>query len=145
MSITRRKFLQGSAVAAVALGSSSLNATELFSPVKKIPHASHFGPFYAYVRDGKIIDIEPQKSDSGPTEMIKALIDRTYSNTRVKYPYVRKSYLENKPNHKELRGNDEFVRVSWEKALDLVAKKIKETPRERVSIMEQPMDGLIQV
>ena len=140
MSISRRKFLQGSTAAAVVLGSGSLNATELFSPVKKIPHASHFGPFYAYVRDGKIIDIEPQKGlDKRPTGMIKALIDRTYSNTRVKYPYVRKTYLEGRPNHKEFRGNDEFVRVSWDEALDLVAKKIKETPKE--SIYNGTTDG----
>jgi len=132
MSISRRRFLQGSAVATVALGTSTASATELFSPVKKIPHASHFGAFYANVQDGKIVDILPHESDKRPGAFTKALVDRNYSNSRIKYPYVRKSYLDGKPNNNELRGNDEFVRVSWDDALDLVAKKIKDTPRKNI-------------
>lgn len=54
MSITRRRFLQGSATAAAVLSTSAMSASELFSPVKKIPSASHFGAFYAYVKDVKL-------------------------------------------------------------------------------------------
>lgn len=50
----------------------------------------------------------------------------------MKYPCVRKSFLENKKNHKELRGREEFVRVSWDVALDLAAKKFKEIPKENI-------------
>jgi len=131
MSISRRKFLQGSAAATAVLSTSTIGATELFSPVKKIPSASHFGAFYAYVQDGKIIDIKPQGKDSRPG-MMKALVDRNYSNSRIKYPYVRKSFLEGKANNGELRGKEEFVRVSWDKALKLVAKKLKDTPRDSI-------------
>ncbi len=138
MSISRRKFLQGSVAATVALGATSAGATQLFSPIKKIPTGSHFGAFYAYVQDGKIIDIEPQGKDSRPA-MIKAWIDRNYSKTRIKYPYVRKSFLENRPNNGLLRGKEEFVRVSWDKAVKLVVKKLKETPRE--SIYNGTTDG----
>ena len=43
------------------------------------------------------------------------------------YPYVRKSYLKAKGAAKsELRGKEEFVRVSWDTALDLAAKALKE-------------------
>ncbi len=138
MSISRRRFLQGSVAATAVLGTSSMSASELFSPIKKIPSASHFGAFYAYVQDGKIKDIEPQGKDSRPG-MMKALVDRNYSNSRIKYPYVRKSFLEGKPNNKLLRGKDEFVRVSWKKALKLVAKKLKDTPRD--SIYNGTTDG----
>ncbi|GAA9862355.1 hypothetical protein VN0635_07620 [Helicobacter pylori] len=64
--------------------------------------------------------------------MLKAMVDRVYSDSRVKYPCVRKSFLENKKNHKELRGREEFVRVSWDVALDLAAKKLKEIPKENI-------------
>ena len=138
MSISRRRFLQGSVAATAVLGTSSMSASELFSPIKKIPSASHFGAFYAYVQDGKIKDIEPQGKDSRPG-MMKALVDRNYSNSRIKYPYVRKSFLEGKSNNKLLRGKDEFVRVSWKKALKLVAKKLKDTPRD--SIYNGTTDG----
>lgn len=132
MSISRRRFLQGSAVATAALGASSASATELFSPVQRIPHATHFGAFYADVQDGKIVGITPQESDKRPTSLTQALVDRNYSKSRIKYPYVRKSYLEGKAGNNELRGNDEFVRVSWDKALELVAKEIKKTPKENI-------------
>ena len=131
MSISRRKFLQGSTVAAGALSMSTLSANELFSPIEKIPSASHFGAFYAYVQDGKIINLESQEKDGRPG-MMKSLVDRNYSNSRIKYPYVRKSFLEGKENNKELRGKEEFVRVSWDKALKLVAKKLKETSKENI-------------
>ena len=53
MSISRRKFLKGSlasSAAAVAVGSNVANAAELFLEIKKIPHASHYGAFYAHVQ-----------------------------------------------------------------------------------------------
>jgi len=48
---------------------------------------------------------------------------------RLKYPMKRKNW-EPGGGQKELRGKDEWVRISWEEALDLVAselKRIKET------------------
>ncbi|WP_072679614.1 molybdopterin-dependent oxidoreductase [Arcobacter sp. LA11] len=134
MKITRRNFLKGSAATATVVGASALNANPLGSLdiTKKIPHATHFGAFYAKVKDGKVYDLEPQESDAGPTVLTKALIDRVYSPSRIKYPVVRKSFLEGKANNKELRGADEFVRVSWDEALDLVAKKLKDTPNKNI-------------
>ncbi|WP_286683055.1 molybdopterin-dependent oxidoreductase [Sulfurospirillum sp. MES] len=138
MGITRRGFLQRGIATTALLGANVTNATELFSEVKKIPSASHYGAFYALVQDNKILDIVPQEADGRPG-MLKALVDQNYSNSRIKYPYVRKSYLEGRKNNQFLRGNDEYVRISWERALDLVAKKIEETPRE--SIYNGTTDG----
>lgn len=138
MNITRRSFLQRGIATTALLSANVTNATELFSEVKKIPSASHYGAFYALVQDNKILDIVPQEADHSPG-MLKALMDQNYSNSRIKYPYVRKSYLEDRKDNHLLRGNDEYVRISWERALDLVAKKIKETPRE--SIYNGTTDG----
>lgn len=132
MAISRRTVLKATAGSALALQMQPLQAVGAFKKVEKIPHATHFGPFYARVEDGILKGIESHKTDANPSIMIQGLIDRTYSDTRVKYPCIRKSYLEGDPNHKELRGKEEFVRVSWETALDLLAKKIKETPRENI-------------
>ncbi|PAF47352.1 biotin sulfoxide reductase [Helicobacter sp. 12S02634-8] len=134
MAISRRNMLKGTAGLASlsVLSSSPLGAVGVFKKTQMIPHATHFGPFVAKVEDGIIKDIIPQKTDANPSIMIKAMIDRVYSDTRVKYPCVRKSYLEGKKNHKNMRGKEEFVRVSWDKALDLVAQKLKEIPRENI-------------
>ncbi len=67
MSISRRKFLKGSlasSAAAVAVGSNVANAAELFLEIKKIPHASHYGAFYAHVQDGKIVDVSPLSGEA---------------------------------------------------------------------------------
>ncbi|GAA9881031.1 hypothetical protein VN0666_12400 [Helicobacter pylori] len=130
MSISRRSILTK---IPIALASANvLKAVGVFAKVESIPHATHFGPFIAKVQNGAIKDIIPQKSDYNPTMMLKAMVDRVYSDSRVKYPCVRKSFLENKKNHKELRGREEFVRVSWDVALDLAAKKLKEIPKENI-------------
>lgn len=131
--LSRRDVLKTSAVASVALmGSASpLSAVGAINEIKYIPHATHFGPFIAKVKDGKFIDVLPSPQDKNPSVMIKSMIDRLYSDSRVKYPCVRKSFLEGK-NAPELRGKEPFVRVDWDTALNLVAQKIKTTPKENI-------------
>ena len=130
MDTSRRDFLKkgaaGSAALALSGGLSPITAANILeSKTLKIPNASHFGAFYAHVRDGVIVDITAQgDSDANPTIMTKALADRTTHDSRVKYPVVRKSYLEGK-GRGDLRGKEEFVRVSWDTALDLAANAIK--------------------
>ena len=105
MSLSRRSFLKGGLVgsaAAVAVSSNVASAEELLADVKKIPHASHYGAFYAHVQNGKIIDVSPQESDKRPTSLVRAFVDRNYAPSRIKYPYVRKSYLEGKENNRHL-------------------------------------------
>ena len=130
MNNSRRNFLKVGAAASAAVAASGTAtgafAKEFAARTEKIPHASHFGPFHAHVRDGKIVDITPQlDSDANPTIMVKGLADRTITPSRVKYPCVRKSFLEGK-GRGDLRGKEEFVRVSWDTALDLVEKSIKD-------------------
>ncbi len=134
MNNSRRDFLKVGVVSSVALaGSGTLSgalAKEFEKRTKKIPSASHFGAFYAHIRDNKIVDITSQlDSDANPTVMVKALADRNSSDSRVKYPVVRKSYLEGKKRG-NLRGKEEFVRVSWDTAIDLVAKAIEKAQKK---------------
>ncbi len=129
----RRNFLKLSSI--VATGA-AVGGLTLFSCDHKfddqtilIPHASHWGPFKAVVKNGILIGVQPIKElDDMPTEMLtKGIMSRLYHKTRVKYPMVRKSYLEGlktgntKP---ELRGKDSFVRLTWDEALTLVSNSI---------------------
>ncbi len=134
MNNSRRGFLKSSVVGAAAvIGSGTMSgamAKEFAVRTVKIPHASHFGPFFAHVREGKIVDITPQlDSDANPTAMMKGITDRVMTDSRVKYPCVRKSYLDGK-DRGDLRGKEEFVRVSWETALDLATKAIKKAQKK---------------
>lgn len=132
---TRRSFLKGGAALVGSgwlLNSTALAAVDPNSFAGRIFSASHYGPFEAVVRDGKIVGISPMiELDARPTELLThGLLDRVYDETRINYPMVRKSYLENwkagdvKP---ELRGKEPFVRVDWDTALKLTAKAITDT------------------
>ncbi len=128
MKADRRDFVKNSVLglgAVTCLPINSIATNVLVEQTKKIPHANHYGPFIAHVKGNKIFDIVPRNElDEKPLIMMKGQIDRLESKSRVKYPYVRKSFLEGK-DKKELRGSEEFVKVSWEEALDLVHKKIQ--------------------
>lgn len=80
------------------------------------------------IKDGKIIKSEPwEKITKMDNPLQHYTADMVYKS-HVKYPYVRKSYLENPDNPKpELRGKDEFVRVSYDEAIKLIAKELKKT------------------
>lgn len=131
MSISRRDFLKTSAAATAIVCSNPLLAKE--NKTKSIPHASNLGAFYADVdENGKIVKIRPQVSDKDPKYPgNEAWIDRVYSDTRIKYPCVRKSYLEGK-NTPELRGKEEFVRVSWDEAMKLIVKKLQSVKTDEI-------------
>ena len=53
-------------------------------------------------------------------------MNSVYSPTRIKYPMVRRAFLEHGYGaDPEGRGDGDFVRVTWDQALDLVAKELK--------------------
>jgi len=131
---TRRGFLIGTG----AVGLSSLWGTTALSSIdpnthtNRVFHATHWGPLEAVVRDGKIVNISPMvELDARPTEMLTmGTVDRVYSKTRIDYPMVRKSYLDGwatGDTKRELRGEEEYVRVDWDTALNLASKAILDT------------------
>ncbi len=132
MNVSRRTFLKSTVAAASLVASPALAAIDPNSFAGRIFHASHYGPFEAVVRDGRLLAVSSVvEIDAKPTEMLAyGIIDRTYDKTRIDYPMVRKTYLENwqsgdtKP---ELRGEEPYVRVDWDTALQLTAKAILDT------------------
>ncbi len=125
----RRNFLKASALCATALAAdktSSINKT-IFDG-KKVFGANRFGLFYANLNSERIVSVSDFEGDKFPNTMNYSLPDSVQNESRVLYPMVRKSYLKAKGAAKsELRGKEEFVRVSWDVALDLAAKALKES------------------
>ncbi|KGF69514.1 trimethylamine N-oxide reductase I catalytic subunit [Hoeflea sp. BAL378] len=127
--LTRRSLLKG----ATALGAFGAFAPSFLraGPVRaaeagEVLTGSHWGAFHATVEDGVWSKIRPWEQDPHPTPMLEGVMDSVYSPTRIKYPMVRKAYLEGGPGAKpEDRGSEEFVRVSWDQALELVTKELK--------------------
>ncbi len=137
MSHSRRRFLKAAVAAGLATKGAATSlaifpTTQVFgADTIVIPHASHWGPFKAVVRDGVLIGVQPLPGvDARPTAMLtEGILGRLYHETRVRYPMVRKSYLENYrgDTRSELRGREAFVRVTWEEALSLAADAILNT------------------
>lgn len=126
----RRNFLKLSAVtaAATSLEASKIKGFTQFTnmDVKDTLTINRFGIFYAHTQSGEVTKAKPFEKIKYSTPQINAFADRIQNETRVEYPMVRKSYLEAKgPSKPELRGKEEFVRVSWDTALDLVANELK--------------------
>ncbi|MCT7471853.1 molybdopterin guanine dinucleotide-containing S/N-oxide reductase [Aliarcobacter cryaerophilus] len=95
--------------------------------------AAHWGMLKLTLKDGKIIKSEPyQKTSEIYNSLQYYTQDLVYAKDRIKYPMVRKSYLENPNNSKpELRGKDEWVKVSYEEAIKLISTELKKTKNER--------------
>ena len=94
---------------------------------------AHWGALKISVKNGKIV-----KSGNAfdgmvynPLQSVTAdLVDGKRTN-RIKAPMVRKSYLEKKANNRELRGADEWVEVSYEQAIKLVADEVARVRKEK--------------
>ena len=77
------------------------------------------------MQDGKMVGVQPVQDDPYPNELITMAPYQVHAENRIKYPMVRKSWLEGGPGSRtELRGRDEWVRVSWDKATELVCNEI---------------------
>lgn len=135
--LDRRRFLKiGAALSTLPLiptlgAGKSAEATKVSLGLVKngeVITAAHWGILKLTIKDGKIIKSEPwEKITKMDNPLQHYTADMVYKS-RVKYPYVRKSYLENPDNPKpELRGKDEFVRVSYDEAIKLIAKELKKT------------------
>jgi len=147
--LSRRTFVQGSALAAATLilhgctdSSNSLQPTEDTEPVLEgewVPTVcwAHCGGkcfLKAYVVDGIVVRLKTDDTheDSPDWPLTKACARGrsrrmdVFGPTRLRYPMKRKSWQpgggENSNGH--LRGIDEWERISWDEALDTIAAEI---------------------
>jgi anaerobic dimethyl sulfoxide reductase subunit A len=144
--LTRRSFLKWSA----ALGGAAALAGGVGVGLKKVKDVAQAAPEgkwvsvacwhncggrcanYGYVVDGVVIK---QKSDDSHPDSPdfpqqrgcgrgRSQRKQVFGADRLKYPMKRKNW-EPGGGKKELRGQDEWVRISWDEALDIVASEIK--------------------
>lgn len=93
-----------------------------------VPHACHWGAFLAEVDDARLVGTRPFDKDPAPTDLIAAWPEMVYSPLRVARPFVRKGYLSGDGG--ALRGEDDYVAVPWDEALDLAADALRKTKRD---------------
>lgn len=77
------------------------------------------------VRDGRVVGTRPSSTEVfGRRPCLRAYnaVNRLYADDRIKYPMKRKSWTPDNPVS-ELRGNDEWERISWDEAIKLICDK----------------------
>ena len=95
----------------------------------------HWGAYRPQVVDGKLVAMVPVEWDADPSPIGDSIADAITSPTRILRPSVRRSYLAQTGTYpgagnQELRGQEPFVEVSWEVALELVAKELRRVKAE---------------
>ncbi|MEE3878241.1 trimethylamine-N-oxide reductase TorA [Vibrio sp. YYF0003] len=135
MAITRRSFLKGVATTSAAsvigpslLASASAKAAESTGTWKV--QGSHWGAFRAHIYAGKVQEIKPLELDKNPTEMLNGIKGIIYSPSRVRYPMVRLDWLKKHKYSADTRGNNRFIRVTWDEALDLFYRELERVQKE---------------
>lgn len=101
------------------------NSEKLGSAIRVGTSVTHWGIVETTATDGKISKIEPLPVDRRPSPNLKALAELPYAPSRIRYPMVRESYLKEGIASRDRRGEDKWVRVSWDEALDLIAAELK--------------------
>lgn len=87
---------------------------------------SWHGPVYTKTVNGRLVSTSGYNEAFHKNAVAKSIPEYVYSTSRIKYPMVRKSYLQNGPGAKrEARGSEGFVRVGWDKATELIANELK--------------------
>jgi biotin/methionine sulfoxide reductase len=85
---------------------------------------THWGNYRVSATAGKVNTVTPVSTDSNPSPIGESLLDVHDPNCRIAGPLVRESYLRGDADHRERRGREGFVEISWDSALDLAANAI---------------------
>ncbi len=76
--------------------------------------------------NGRLVSAKGYKDSFHDNAIVTSIPEYVYSKSRIKYPMVRKSYLKGGAGaNPEAPGSEGFVRVSWEKATELIAGELK--------------------
>lgn len=86
----------------------------------KVLTAGRMGILLAEVQDGKLVKTTNALPQTVVNHLQQTGPSQVHTKARVKYPMVRKGYLVNPENPEGVRGQDEYVRVSWEEAYKLI-------------------------
>jgi biotin/methionine sulfoxide reductase len=93
-----------------------------------LPHSSHWGAFSVLVREGGI-EILPHPEDPEPSPLLGNIAAAVAHRARIARPMARRGWLEDGPGPDRRRGGDEFVALSWPRALDLAAAELRRVYR----------------
>ena len=90
---------------------------------KSILTAAHWGPMWVETDGEQVLSSRGALKTTFTNSLQSVVRDQVHSKTRVRYPMVRKGFLASPDSPQGIRGQDEFVRVSWDDALALIDRQ----------------------
>lgn len=94
-------------------------------------HLTHWGAFEAESDGHSLHAVRPWVGDPDPRDILANTASAQHHPARIVWPAVRRGWLENGPGPSNGRGNEPFVEVSWDRALDLVSAELARVYREQ--------------
>lgn len=94
--------------------------------------STHWGVYRPLVVDGELREMEPAPWDTDPSPIGSALPHAITGRSRIRRPAVRASFLDpaTRRTSGARRGQEPFVEVPWDEALDLVATELQRIREE---------------
>ena len=88
--------------------------------------AAHWGVYEVeYDEHGQAARLHPFSKDPDPSPIGLHMLSDEVARLRVRRPAVRKGWLERGPGgSSDRRGQEPFVELPWDEALDLVANEL---------------------
>ena len=144
--LTRRSFLKTTAAVAGVAAVAGTAVTGTLAPVAEAGElAAEESVFHSgcrgncgskchmdvTVREGKVVKVAAAQYPEADAQWRRICVkgytqpQRLYDPDRLKYPMTRKHWSPEEP-HGELRGMDEWERISWDEALSYVADGLKQ-------------------
>ena len=96
---------------------------------KRHQTSTHWGAYQAEVENGRVVAMHPFKDDPNPSPIGLGMPQALNADCRIDQPMIRKGWLENGPGAPG-RGQEPFVAVSWDKAIELASKEIDRVRRD---------------
>ncbi|WP_255459293.1 molybdopterin guanine dinucleotide-containing S/N-oxide reductase [Buttiauxella sp. A111] len=97
---------------------------------KKILTAAHWGPMLVETDGVRVISSTGALETGHENSLQSAVPDQVHSKARVQFPMARKGFLASPDAPQGVRGEDDYVRISWDQALQLIHQqhqRIRET------------------
>jgi biotin/methionine sulfoxide reductase len=92
-------------------------------------HLTHWGAFEAVSDGARLTEVRPWRGDPEPMPLIGNVASAQHHPARIDVPHVRQGWLDHGPGAPG-RGDEPFVPVSWDLALDLLAGELRRVYRD---------------
>jgi biotin/methionine sulfoxide reductase len=92
-------------------------------------HLTHWGAFEAVSDGERLTAVRPWRGDPEPMPQIGNVASAQHHRARIALPHVRKGWLDHGPGAPG-RGDEPFVPVPWDTALDLLAGELRRVYRD---------------